>query len=122
MTTALGANLTTPPPVLTPAEALALLQTHWGLTGTVSPLTSERDLNYRVTTAQGRYVLKLANPAEPASVTNLQTLKAGAVEPQTLRRWNEQLAGYVASCFRVTRLSVVAGEAKIGRASCRERV
>ena len=45
------------------------------------------------------------------SVTNLQTLKAGAVEPQTLRRWNEQLAGYVASCFRVTRLSVVAGEA-----------
>ena len=45
------------------------------------------------------------------SVTNLQTLKAGAVEPQAMRRWNEQLAGYVASSFRVTRLSVMAGEA-----------
>ncbi len=45
------------------------------------------------------------------SVTNLQTLKAGAVEPQAIRRWDEQLAGYVAASFRVTRLSVVAGEA-----------
>jgi len=45
------------------------------------------------------------------SVTNLQTLKAGAVEPQAIRRWDEQLAGYVAASFRVTRLSVMAGEA-----------
>ncbi len=45
------------------------------------------------------------------SVTNLQTLKAGAVEPQAIRRWDEQLAGYVAASFKVTRLSVVAGEA-----------
>ena len=44
------------------------------------------------------------------SVTNLQTLKAGAVEPQAIRRWDEQLAGYVAASFRVTRLSVFAGE------------
>jgi Ser/Thr protein kinase RdoA (MazF antagonist) len=73
MTTALGANLTTPPPVLAPEEALALVTLHWGLTGTLSPLTSERDLNYRLTSAQGRYVVKLANPAEPAAVTNLQT-------------------------------------------------
>ena len=57
----LGANLTTPPPVLAEGIALALLQTHWGLIGTLDPLTSERDLNYRVTTPQGRYVLKLAN-------------------------------------------------------------
>ena len=45
------------------------------------------------------------------SVTNLQTLKAGAVEPQAIRRWDEQLAGHVAASFRVTRLSVMAGEA-----------
>ena len=44
------------------------------------------------------------------SVTNIQTLKAGAVEPQAIRRWDEQLAGYVAASFRVTRLSVFAGE------------
>ena len=45
------------------------------------------------------------------AVTNMQTLKAGATEPQAQRRWDEQLAGYVAASFRVTRLSVFAGEA-----------
>ncbi len=44
------------------------------------------------------------------AVTNIQTLKAGAVEPQATRRWDEQLAGYVASSFRVTRLAAFAGE------------
>jgi subfamily B ATP-binding cassette protein HlyB/CyaB len=44
------------------------------------------------------------------SVTNIQTLKAGATEPQALRRWDEQLAAYVASSFRVTRLAAFAGE------------
>ena len=44
------------------------------------------------------------------SVTNIQTLKAGATEPQAVRRWDEQLAGYVAASFRVTRLSAFAGE------------
>ena len=73
MTSTLGANLTTPPPVLAAEVALGLLQTHWGLTGTLDPLTSERDLNFRVTTPQGRYVLKFANPAEPAAVTQFQT-------------------------------------------------
>ncbi len=73
MSTTLGANLTTPPPVLAPLAALALVQTHWGLTGSLSPLASERDLNFRLTTATGRYVVKLANPAEPAAVTQFQT-------------------------------------------------
>jgi subfamily B ATP-binding cassette protein HlyB/CyaB len=45
------------------------------------------------------------------SVTNIQTLKAGALEPVSQRRWEEQLAGYVAASFRVTRLSAFAGEA-----------
>ena len=73
MTPTLGANLTTPPPVLAEALTRDLLQTHWGLTGVLHPLTSERDLNYRVSAAQGRYVLKLANPAEPEEVTQFQT-------------------------------------------------
>ena len=38
------------------------------------------------------------------SVTGIETLKAMAVEPQMQRRWEEQLAGYVASSFRVLRL------------------
>ncbi len=69
----LGANLTTPPPVLAEEVALGLMHAHWGLTGALDPLTSERDLNFRVTTPQGRYVLKLANPAEPTAVTQFQT-------------------------------------------------
>ena len=44
------------------------------------------------------------------SVTNIQTLKAGATEPQAVRRWDEQLAAYVASNFRVTRLAAFVGE------------
>jgi subfamily B ATP-binding cassette protein HlyB/CyaB len=38
------------------------------------------------------------------SVTGMETLKAMAVEPQMQRRWEEQLAGYVAASFRVLRL------------------
>jgi ATP-binding cassette, subfamily B, bacterial HlyB/CyaB len=38
------------------------------------------------------------------SVTGVETLKAMAVEPQMQRRWEEQLAGYVAASFRVLSL------------------
>src|SRR6204780_1618489 len=37
-------------------------------------------------------------------ITGVETLKAMAVEPQMQRRWEEQLAGYVAASFRVLRL------------------
>lgn len=38
------------------------------------------------------------------SVTGIETLKAMAVEPQMQRHWEEQLAGYVRSSFRVLSL------------------
>ncbi|HVJ42635.1 MAG TPA: type I secretion system permease/ATPase [Dongiaceae bacterium] len=38
------------------------------------------------------------------SVTGIETLKAMAVEPQMQRRWEEQLAGYVTSSFKVGNL------------------
>ena len=38
------------------------------------------------------------------SVTGVETLKAMAVEPQMQRRWEEQLAGYVNSSFKVISL------------------
>ncbi|MCC8936850.1 type I secretion system permease/ATPase [Bradyrhizobium sp. Arg68] len=44
------------------------------------------------------------------SVSGIETLKAMAVEPQMQRRWEEQLAGYVAASFRVTSLGNVASE------------
>ena len=38
------------------------------------------------------------------SITGIETLKAMAVEPQMQRRWEEQLAGYVQSSFKVLNL------------------
>lgn len=38
------------------------------------------------------------------SITGIETLKAMAVEPQMQRKWEEQLAGYVKSSFRVLNL------------------
>ena len=43
-------------------------------------------------------------------VAGVETLKAMAVEPQMQRRWEEQLAGYVASSFRVLALGNVASQ------------
>jgi ATP-binding cassette, subfamily B, bacterial HlyB/CyaB len=45
------------------------------------------------------------------SVTGVETLKAMAVEPQMQRRWEEQLAGYVKSSFRVLSLGNWANQA-----------
>lgn len=44
------------------------------------------------------------------SVTGVETLKAMAVEPQMQRRWEEQLAAYVAASFRVLRLGNTASQ------------
>src|SRR5690606_33393121 len=66
--------MTAEQPRLTAEEAGALAHGYFGLTGTLAPLTSERDQNFRLTTPQGQtYVLKIANAAEPAEVTNFQT-------------------------------------------------
>src|SRR6201997_4438428 len=45
------------------------------------------------------------------SVTGVETLKAMAVEPQMQRRWEEQLAAYVAASFRVVSLGNIASQA-----------
>ena len=44
------------------------------------------------------------------SVTGVETLKAMAVEPQMQRRWEQQLAGYVAASFRVISLGNYASQ------------
>lgn len=68
-----GSLLSLPPPAV-PADTLAgLVRDHWGISGTLAPLTSERDLNFRVDAASGSFTLKLANPAEPLGMTEFQT-------------------------------------------------
>lgn len=68
-----GSLLSLPPPQV-PTDALAALAaTHWQVTGTLHPLTSERDQNHRLDTATASFTLKLANPAEPPPLTEFQT-------------------------------------------------
>ncbi len=52
-------------PALTNDEALGLAEEAYGLTGTVHPLPSERDQNFRLTTPTGEsFVLKVSGAAE----------------------------------------------------------
>jgi Ser/Thr protein kinase RdoA (MazF antagonist) len=70
---AAGTLLSLPPPCLTVPALAALVRAHWGVTGALTPLTSERDQNHCLDTPTGSYTLKLANPAEPAALTDFQT-------------------------------------------------
>ncbi|MCA0272041.1 MAG: phosphotransferase [Proteobacteria bacterium] len=72
--TAAGTRMTADQPRFAPEAAAALARDLFGLTGRLDPLTSERDQNFRLTAEDGRrYVLKIANAAEPREVTNFQT-------------------------------------------------
>lgn len=54
--------------------AMAELTRHWGLTGTLQPLSGERDANFRLDAADGtRWLFKASHPIEPAEVTDYQT-------------------------------------------------
>ncbi len=48
------------------------------------------------------------------TVSGMQTVKAMAVEPPLLRKWEEQLSGYVRASFRATSLITVAGQIATG--------
>ncbi|TNF92094.1 MAG: type I secretion system permease/ATPase [Gammaproteobacteria bacterium] len=44
------------------------------------------------------------------TVTGIETVKAGSIEPQNQRRWEEQLAGYVKASFKASNLSNIASQ------------
>lgn len=50
-----------PCPDVSEQQALRILQEHYGLSGSLQPLGSQQDLNFRVDSAQGRYVLKICH-------------------------------------------------------------
>ncbi len=52
------------------------------------------------------------------AISGIQTVKALAVEPPLLRKWEEQLAGYVQASFRATSVMKVAGQT----ATCIQKV
>jgi Ser/Thr protein kinase RdoA (MazF antagonist) len=47
---------------ITPEQALALVKKHWQLEGSAKELPSYADRNFKIDTAQGKYVFKIANP------------------------------------------------------------
>lgn len=54
-------------------EIADLLMREYGLQGELSPLVSERDQNFRLDATNGRrFVVKIANSAEPAQITDFQ--------------------------------------------------
>ena len=70
---------------------------YFGLSAAATPLFRKR--------LQEKFLRGAENQAFLVeSVTAVETLKAMAVEPQMQRRWEEQIAGYVAASFRVLRL------------------
>src|SRR4051812_7657018 len=52
------------------------------------------------------------------AICGIQTVKALAVEPPLLRKWEEQLAGYVRASFRTTTVMTIAGQT----ATCIQKV
>ncbi len=66
-------TLHTSAPGISEEQAAAFLDRHYGLSGELSPLVSERDQNFLVRPGGGpQYILKFANVAEPAAVTDFQ--------------------------------------------------
>lgn len=64
-----------PSPQVSAAQALELLEEHYGLSGRLQALGSQQDLNYRVDSEQGRFVLKICRG--DYSVLELQAQHAG---------------------------------------------
>ena len=65
--------LTTLPPALAPDVIAVIVRNLYGLAGTLTPLDSERDQNFRVTEDDGTsWVLKIANQAEDSAALAFQ--------------------------------------------------
>lgn len=69
---ALGA-VAAPAPRFSSGQVEVVLRSKYGLQGELVPLVSERDQNFRLTTASGdRFVFKIANASEPQPATDFQ--------------------------------------------------
>ncbi|NUO87645.1 MAG: phosphotransferase [Cupriavidus sp.] len=60
-------------PKLSPDEAVALAYRAFGISGSATVLSSERDQNFRLDAAGQSYVLKVTHPLEDPGVTDFQT-------------------------------------------------
>ena len=75
--------LTHPAPAFSLDEAAALAKRLYGRTGTLEPLASERDQNFKLTAPDGSaFVLKIANAREPGDVLAFQSAMLAHVHAQ----------------------------------------
>ena len=94
------------------ASCLAAFPFYIGISAGATPLFRRRlDEKFRRGAENQAFLVE--------SVTGVETLKAMAVEPQMQRRWEEQLAGYVAASFRVLRLGNTASNSRAARQQAR---
>jgi hypothetical protein len=56
----------------TPEAVGPVLAQAWGLTGTLTRMPGERDTNFRLDAASGRYLVKVTHPAEPSLAIDAQ--------------------------------------------------
>ncbi len=68
-----SAALETAPPLLDPVEAQRMTERIFGVEGSLTPLDSDRDQNYRVEAGRQAFVLKFSNPAEDPASVDFQT-------------------------------------------------
>ncbi len=69
----LGEVLETAAPPVSRAQASEIARAHFGVDGIATPMTSERDHNFRISTADGpSFVLKISHPAEDPAVVDFQ--------------------------------------------------
>jgi len=60
-------------PELSAADTLSVIQEHFGLSGELTPLAGERDLNFRLDAPGGeRYVVKVSSPEEPDEILDIE--------------------------------------------------
>jgi hydroxylysine kinase len=75
--------LRSPPPVFDPDDIERIAGRVFGIAGLLTPLASERDLNFRLDDERGRsFLLKVQNPADDVSVVEFQTEAVLHVERQ----------------------------------------
>ena len=67
-----AAVLERPPIDISPAEAAAIAADLYGVEGEATPLVGERDRNFLLVSDQGRFSLKIANPAQNSESFDLQ--------------------------------------------------
>jgi 4-aminobutyrate aminotransferase-like enzyme/Ser/Thr protein kinase RdoA (MazF antagonist) len=72
VTASINDPLTVLVPELDPTALRGSLSTTWGLEGELTAVHGERDRNFRIDAAEGRYLLKVHNPADGADVIDLQ--------------------------------------------------